>query len=316
VPRVSIVTATYNYSSVLRYAILSVLAQRFQDFEHLIIGDGCTDESEQVVAEFNDPRLHWHNLPTNTGSQSIPNNTGLAMARGEYIAYLGHDDLWHPSHLEKLIEALEREEADWAHPLAVMIGPPGSGVHQLIGLVPPNGNFAAASSATSGIVHRRSLVEKIGEWKDYRTLDLAPDIEFRRRALRAGAKTVYVENLSVFKFPSAWRKNVYRSRPFEEQAAYWIRMQTEPDFIERELIAIANSYEFKMWENWSATSDIPKGISPTAPRGALIESWRRYRGLPPNELPPRPWWEIPQSIARRFLADATRPVRKKLQRML
>src|SRR6202022_1897981 len=129
-PRVSIITATFNYSSVLRYAIKSVLWQTFQDFEHLIVGDGCSDDSEQVVAQFNDARLIWHNLPTNSGSQSAPNNKGLELARGEYIAYLGHDDLWHPSHLEKLIQAMDENNADWAHPLAVMIGPVGSGVYR------------------------------------------------------------------------------------------------------------------------------------------------------------------------------------------
>src|SRR3954453_5561675 len=101
-PRVTIITATYNYSSVLRYAIKSALEQTFQDFEHWIIGDGCTDDSDEVVRSFNDPRLHWHNLPENVGSQFAPNNKGLELARGEYIAYLGHDDIWHPSHLAKL----------------------------------------------------------------------------------------------------------------------------------------------------------------------------------------------------------------------
>src|SRR5450755_4047956 len=86
-PLVSVITATYNWSSVLRYAIQSVLWQSLQDFEMLVIGDGCTDDSADVVASFHDPRLRWRNLPENTGHQSIPNNTRLAMARGKYIAY-------------------------------------------------------------------------------------------------------------------------------------------------------------------------------------------------------------------------------------
>jgi glycosyltransferase involved in cell wall biosynthesis len=49
-PLISVITATYNWSSVLRYAIQSVLWQTLQDFEMLIIGDRCTDDSAEVVA--------------------------------------------------------------------------------------------------------------------------------------------------------------------------------------------------------------------------------------------------------------------------
>jgi glycosyltransferase involved in cell wall biosynthesis len=111
-PLISVITATYNWSSVLRYAIQSVLWQTLQDFEMLIIGDGCTDDSAEVVASFHDPRLRWHNLPENSGHQSVPNNTGLAMARGKYVAYLGHDDLWYPTHLASLVNELEKANAD------------------------------------------------------------------------------------------------------------------------------------------------------------------------------------------------------------
>ena len=102
-PDVSVVIATYNWSSVLRYAIETALAQTLKDIEVLVIAvTARTDDSPELVASFHDPRLIWHNLPSNTGSQSTPNNTGIAMARGRYIAYLSHDDLWMPHHLERL----------------------------------------------------------------------------------------------------------------------------------------------------------------------------------------------------------------------
>lgn len=308
-PRVSIITATYNYSSVLRYAIRSALAQTFGDFEHLVIGDGCTDDSAEVVAEFNDARLRWFNLPANTGSQSLPNNKGLELARGEYIAYLGHDDLWHPTHLAALVQALDEQHADWAHPLAVMLGPEGSGVHELIGLVPPNGDVSAATFITSGVMHRRALVEKIGLWREYRTLAITPDREFLERARKAGARLAHADNLSVFKFPSAWRKNSYRDKPFAEQAAYWERIQTQPDFLERERVAIVRATTFHTFAVWKAQSDIPQEIAPTAPLGSQVEAWRRYRGLPANTLTPRPRLELLRIRAWRALADVTRPLR-------
>lgn len=313
-PRVSIITATYNYSSVLRYAIQSALAQTFQDFEMFVIGDGCTDDSAEVISSFNDPRLRWHNLPENSGSQSAPNNKGIEMAQGEFIAYLGHDDLWYPNHLERLVKAMDEQAADWAHPLVVMIGPEGSGARWLIGLVEPGMDPRHANFITSGVMHQRSLVDRIGTWKDYRTISLAPDSDFHQRALRGSRRVARVENLSVFKFPSAWRKNVYREKPSHEQARYWQRMMSEPDFIEREQVEIIRSLSFGTLEKWLAESDVPRSTPRTAPRGAQVEAWRRYRGLEPKELKPRAWWEFLYLQGRRVVADVTRPLRYRRNR--
>src|SRR5690349_20582249 len=98
-PLVSIIMATYNWSSVLPYSIGSVQHQTLPDFELLVVGDGCTDDSAEVVGAIGDPRVRWIGLENNSGHQSVPNNEGLRQARGEIIAYLGHDDLWLPDHL-------------------------------------------------------------------------------------------------------------------------------------------------------------------------------------------------------------------------
>ena len=113
-PSVTVIIPTCNWSSVLPYSIGSVLRQTFTDFEVLVFGDGCTDESGAVVRGVGDPRVKWINLPTNTGHQSEPNNEGLRKARGQYIAYLDHDDPWLPHHLSCLISALD-EGADLAY---------------------------------------------------------------------------------------------------------------------------------------------------------------------------------------------------------
>ncbi len=55
-PSVTVIIAIYNWSSVLPYSIGSVLRQTFTDFEVLVVGDGCTDESEAVVRGVGDPR--------------------------------------------------------------------------------------------------------------------------------------------------------------------------------------------------------------------------------------------------------------------
>src|SRR3954451_24164454 len=124
-PLVTVVIATYNWSSVLRHAVHSVLWQTYENFELLVIGDGCTDDSREVVEAFGDPRLRWINLPENFGSQAGPNNRGLELARGEYVAYQGHDDLWLPDHLRFLVERLEATGADLAFSLGAIFLPGG-----------------------------------------------------------------------------------------------------------------------------------------------------------------------------------------------
>src|ERR1043166_3496543 len=121
-PLITVIIPTYNWSEVLPYSIGSVLRQTIQDFEVLVVGDGCTDDSEQVVNAQNDDRIRWINLPANSGHQSDPNNEGLRQARGSLIAYLGHDDLWFPHHLASLSTALNAG-SDLAFTLTEVIGP-------------------------------------------------------------------------------------------------------------------------------------------------------------------------------------------------
>ena len=122
-PLISIVTATYNRSSVLRYALASVRRSTRADWEHLVIGDGCTDDTADVVAEAADPRVRFHNLPANFGEQSAANNKGFELARGRYVAYLNHDDLWFPDHLETLVTAIEGTGADLAYTPVLVLAP-------------------------------------------------------------------------------------------------------------------------------------------------------------------------------------------------
>ena len=93
-PTVSVVVATYNRANVLRFSIEAALRSSASDWEMIVVGDACTDHTADVVASFDDPRISFVNLPVNAGEQSIPNNEGVRRARGRYVAFLNHDDLW------------------------------------------------------------------------------------------------------------------------------------------------------------------------------------------------------------------------------
>lgn len=233
-PRVTVILATYNWSEVLPFSIGSVLRQTFRDFELLVVGDGCTDDSEQVVAAIGDPRVRWINLPENTRHQSGPNNEGLRQARGEIIAYLGHDDLWLPHHLQSHVEALDASGAEMAFSLCLIV-PRDDSVYWTTLPTPEREKFSPPSATT----HRRALVEELGAWKHYRDIDeardIAPDIELWRRVRRAGRKMATVKRLTAIKFPAGWRRDVYRTRPCDEQAHWLARIDAEPH-LETELL--------------------------------------------------------------------------------
>lgn len=107
-PRVSVVIPTYNRSDFLCEAVDSVLAQTFRDFEILIVDDGSTDGTRGVVDEKygKDSRVHYI-YRENSGGPAAPRNTGIAKARGDFIALLDHDDLWLPKKLDFQIQALD-----------------------------------------------------------------------------------------------------------------------------------------------------------------------------------------------------------------
>jgi glycosyltransferase involved in cell wall biosynthesis len=186
-PVVSVVISTFNWSSVLRYAIASVLAQSFADFELLVVGDCCTDDSEAVVKSFDDPRIRWHNLAEHAGGQFGPSNRGVALARGRYIAYLGHDDLWHRDHLAVLVDAIESHQADLVFAITEEIGPPAMPTRGLLGLAPKGVYEWSLWAPPSSWLHRRDLVERVGPWRDSRTIVLTTDWDLLNRFMTSVA---------------------------------------------------------------------------------------------------------------------------------
>lgn len=109
-PIVSIIIPTFNRSKVLSRAIRSVQNQTFSDFEILVMDDGSTDNSRETVESFADARIKYA-WAENFGGPAAPRNRGLALAKGEYIAFLDSDDWWHSQKLEVSLKYLE-EGAD------------------------------------------------------------------------------------------------------------------------------------------------------------------------------------------------------------
>jgi len=100
-----VIIPVYNAEKFIKETIESVLEQTYQDFEIIIIDDGSTDKSAEVIKSFDDKRIIY-TYQKNQGV-SATRNIGILKSNGEYIALLDHDDLWLPEKLERQIPILE-----------------------------------------------------------------------------------------------------------------------------------------------------------------------------------------------------------------
>ncbi|MBG30927.1 MAG: glycosyl transferase [Opitutae bacterium] len=105
-PQVSVVVPTFNRREVLPRALDSILGQTFGAFELIVVDDGSTDGTAELV-ERSYPDIHF--LRQENRGVSAARNAGIATAQGEWIAFLDSDDAWLPEKLERQMQALERE---------------------------------------------------------------------------------------------------------------------------------------------------------------------------------------------------------------
>src|SRR3954464_10946901 len=110
-PRVSVVIPTYNRSHALRRCLDSVAKQTFRDFEVIVCDDGSTDDTAEVVREYESVLDLTYSYGENFGGPARPRNRGIGLARAPYIAFLDSDDWWAPRKLELSVRYLD-EGAD------------------------------------------------------------------------------------------------------------------------------------------------------------------------------------------------------------
>lgn len=229
-PLITVIIPTYNSSGTLRLTLETVLRQTFKDFEVWIVGDGCSDNSEQVVVSFGDDRFHWLNLPENSGTPSKPRNEGLKNAKGQYIAYLGHDDLWFPWHLEGLAKHIQQKDCDFVYSLGAIIGP--EGVVSFFSL-PESLKTQHGGLSPSNWMHKRSLIEAIGPWS--LKTKVGDDLEFLKRLWAHKVKIGFHREISSLKFPAIFWKMYSLSSDFP-QSEYIHAMNRDAVALRQEIL--------------------------------------------------------------------------------
>jgi len=128
-PLVSVIMPAYNAAPFLEEAISSVMSQTVTDWELFVIDDGSSDDTRQIAAEFMhaDPRVQ---LVVNEGNMGVAKtrNRGIGLAKGQYIAFLDSDDVWHPEKLECQLEKMQAAGAGICYCSYRIIGSAGNKV--------------------------------------------------------------------------------------------------------------------------------------------------------------------------------------------
>ena len=196
-PLVSVYMVTYDMERFIRQAIDSVLAQTYRNFELLIVDDGSTDKTKEIVAAYSDNRIRYTRKPHKNFAAGM--NTAISQAKGEYLAGADADDFLAPDYIEKLLTcAQQHPETDYFYPAKLTLvdeaGNPTGVEWEYLDLsdnrLLPAFLFANGYSPipNSPCLKKKSLFDKVGLYED---LDTVEDFVFLcKNALKINFKRV------------------------------------------------------------------------------------------------------------------------------
>ncbi|NMV41886.1 glycosyltransferase [Ralstonia insidiosa] len=196
-PLVTIVTPTFNQSKFVAETIESVLAQTYPNIEYIVLDDGSTDDTKQVLATYAERAIieSQQNL-----GQARTLNKGWGMARGKYLAYLSSDDLIYPHAIERLIGILEADSGVvCAFPNSDLIDVHSRVIKRNICKPFDFEDLVVRQECYigPGAVFRRDAFEAVGGWCP--KLKLAPDREFWIRLASRGRFEFCADTLAGYR---------------------------------------------------------------------------------------------------------------------
>lgn len=156
-PLVSVVMLTYQRADMVPNAIQSILEQSYNHFEFIILNDGSTDNTADVIKRYNDSRIHYYENPKNMGI-NYSRNKALSFASGKYVMIMDDDDVSMPDRMKKQVEFLE------THPDITVVS--GQLKDSLWAQIPQDSNLLAGELIQQNIIgnantmFRRSFVVK------------------------------------------------------------------------------------------------------------------------------------------------------------
>jgi len=198
-PLVTVRIATWNRAELLvEQALASVLRQTYPHWEAVVVGDACSDDTEERLAGLGDSRIRFHNLPVHGPYPEhhvkrwmiggVPAmNAGLRMAKGSWIAPLDDDDEWEDDHIEVLLGAARKSRAEFVYGRA-QCTLEGAPTGKIVGAWPPSyGEIDLTASLYNAALREfehDQVAMLMGEGNDWNLI---------RRMLAAGVRFEFVD---------------------------------------------------------------------------------------------------------------------------
>lgn len=213
-PSVSVVIPTLNRSDWIKQAIDSVLAQTFDDYEIIVVDDGSTDDTRQVVNELqqNNTSIKYHYQ--NNRGRSASRNIGIYLAQGKWIAFLDSDDLFMPDKLKIQFTALQSNpEYGMSYSDALAVNEQGRAINnrplrlaEFTGQIYPGLLFLKGTMITTPtVMARREVLLEVGGFDE--TMSVCEDLDLWRRIARKYPVLQIRQPLSVIRYRKSEKNN-------------------------------------------------------------------------------------------------------------
>lgn len=233
-PVVSVVIPTYNHAQFLRKAIDSVRRQTFTEWEMIVVNNYSEDDTEAVVASFSDPRIRLENF-RNYGIIAASRNHGIALAHGDYIAFLDSDDEWYPEKLERCVAVLAKGNDLVCHGETwlrngvafrkVSYGPAERAhYHSLL--------FERNCLSTSAVTVRKSCLDKVGDFSEDSAFAMVEDYELWLKLSSVEFRFAFIDEIL----------GEYNIHQANNSRSVLRQMRAELAVLEK---------HFSVWEKWS-----------------------------------------------------------------
>jgi len=206
-PKISIITPSYNQAEFIDETIQSVLDQKYPNLEYLVIDGGSTDGTVEILKKYSH-HLHW--VSRKDKGQSDALNQGFLQASGDVLAFLNSDDRYEPGALQKVGEFMARHpEADWVTGKCRIIDSHGREIRKLVTayknfwLLLRNYNILLVLDYVSqpATFWRRSIIEKVGLFDE--ELHFSMDYDYSLRVGRIFKLFVVNDYLAAFRIHPA-----------------------------------------------------------------------------------------------------------------
>ena len=161
----------------------------------------------------------------------------MRLSRGRFLAFLNHDDLWFPDHLERAVGALNETGADLVWPLVVKMD--RHGVFTCGDLNSERRYAAHLSVPASFWVLRRELTAEVGPWRNHRECHATPSQDWLFRAGAMGKDLRYIPHMTAIALPSGGRPGAYASREYLENQIVFEQIQADERYREQVLLKLA-----------------------------------------------------------------------------